>query len=41
VSQGRTKAEAVRNVREAIALCLAVRAERGLPLTLETTEVEV
>lgn len=41
VSQGRTKPEAVRNVREAIALCLAVRAERCLPLTLETTEVEV
>jgi len=40
VSQGRTKTEAIRNVREAIALCLAVRAEGGLPLTLETTEVE-
>jgi predicted RNase H-like HicB family nuclease len=41
VSQGRTKSEAIRNVREAIAQCLAVRAERGLPLTLETQEVEV
>ena len=30
VSQGRTKTEAIRNVREAIALCLAVRAEGGL-----------
>jgi len=28
-------------VREAIAQCLAVRAERGLPLTLETQQVEV
>lgn len=41
VSQGRTKSEAIRNVREAIAQCLAVRAERGLPLTLETQAVEV
>ena len=41
VSQGLTKSEAIRNVREAIAQCLAVRAERGLPLTLKTQEVEV
>jgi predicted RNase H-like HicB family nuclease len=41
VSQGLTKSEAIQNVREAIAQCLAVRAERGLPLTPETTEVEV
>lgn len=41
VSQGLTKSEAIRNVREAIAQCPAVRAERGLPLTLETQEVEV
>lgn len=41
VSQGLTKSEAIQNVREAIAQCLAVRAERGLPLTLETQEVEV
>jgi predicted RNase H-like HicB family nuclease len=41
VSQGKTKAEAIKNVKEAIALCLEVRAERGLPLTIETRQVEV
>jgi predicted RNase H-like HicB family nuclease len=40
-SQGKTKAEALKNIREAIALCLEVRAERGLPLTVETRQVEV
>ena len=33
--------EALKNIEEAIALCLEVRAERGLPLTIETREVEV
>jgi predicted RNase H-like HicB family nuclease len=41
VSQGQTKEEALENIKEAIALCLEVRAERGLPLTLETRQVEV
>jgi predicted RNase H-like HicB family nuclease len=41
VSQGKTKPEAIRNIKEAIALCLDVRAERGLPLTVETQQVEV
>jgi len=41
VSQGRSKEEALESIREAIALCLEVRAERGLPLTIETREVEV
>ncbi len=41
VSQGQTKEEALENVREAIQLCLEVRAERGLPLTVETRQVEV
>ena len=41
VSQGSTKDEAVENVRDAIKLCLEVRAERGLPLTVETRQVEV
>lgn len=41
VSQGKTKAEAVKNIKEAIALCLEVRSERGLPLTIETRQVEV
>jgi predicted RNase H-like HicB family nuclease len=35
VSQGATKREAVENVKEAVALCLEVRAEKGLPLTIE------
>jgi predicted RNase H-like HicB family nuclease len=41
ISQGETKAEALENVKEAIALCLEVRAERGMPLTVETNQVEV
>jgi predicted RNase H-like HicB family nuclease len=41
VSQGRTRDEAIDNVREAISACLEVRAERGLPLTMETRLVEV
>lgn len=40
-SQGTTRAEALTNIREAIALCLEVRAEQGLPLTVETHRVEV
>ncbi|HUW60812.1 MAG TPA: type II toxin-antitoxin system HicB family antitoxin [Candidatus Bathyarchaeia archaeon] len=41
VSQGDTRAEALDNIREAIQLCLEVRAEKGLPLTVETGQVEV
>ena len=41
VSQGQTREEALSNIEEAIALCLEVRAERGLPLTVETKQVEV
>jgi predicted RNase H-like HicB family nuclease len=41
VSQGRTREEAMENIKEAIALCLEVRAERGMPLTFETAQVEV
>ncbi|MBT9175896.1 MAG: hypothetical protein DDT20_00198 [Firmicutes bacterium] len=40
VSQGKTRDEAIANIREAIALCLEVRAEKGLPLTVETRQVE-
>ncbi|HEX8493863.1 MAG TPA: type II toxin-antitoxin system HicB family antitoxin [Pyrinomonadaceae bacterium] len=36
VSQGKTKEEALENIKEAIALCLEVRAEQGLPLGLCT-----
>ncbi len=41
VSQGDTKEEALANIREAIELCIEVRAERGMPLTIETRQVEV
>jgi predicted RNase H-like HicB family nuclease len=41
VSQGQTKQEALENIKDAIAACLQVRAERGLPLTIETHQVEV
>jgi predicted RNase H-like HicB family nuclease len=33
VSQGKTKAQAIKNIEEAIALCLEVRAEHGLQLS--------
>jgi predicted RNase H-like HicB family nuclease len=41
VSQGETEEEAMKNVREAIRECLEVRAERGMPLTVTTREVEI
>ncbi len=41
VSQGDTKEEALKNIKEAIQLCLEVRAEKGYPLTIETRQVEV
>lgn len=41
VSQGRTRDEAMENIKQAITLCLEVRAERGMPLTFETAQVEV
>jgi predicted RNase H-like HicB family nuclease len=41
VSQGKTKDEARKNIKDAIGLCLEVRAEKGLPLTIETRQVEV
>jgi predicted RNase H-like HicB family nuclease len=41
VSQGKTEAEAVDNIREAIAVCLEARAEAGMPLTVAVREVEV
>ena len=40
-SQGGTRDEALTNIKEAIVLCLGVRAERGMPLTVETAQVEV
>jgi predicted RNase H-like HicB family nuclease len=34
VSQGKTKAEAMDNIKEAITLCLEVRAEREIPVAV-------
>lgn len=41
VSQGMTEQEALDNIREAMQLCLQVREEQGLPLTVKVYEVEV
>jgi len=41
LSQGKTRDEALANIRDAIKVCLEVRAEQGLPLTVETQQVEV
>jgi predicted RNase H-like HicB family nuclease len=41
VSQGKTEKEAEDNIREAIKECLEVRAEKGMPLTVTTHQVEV
>jgi predicted RNase H-like HicB family nuclease len=41
VSQGDTRDEALENIKDAIKVCLEVRAERGMPLTVETSQVEV
>jgi predicted RNase H-like HicB family nuclease len=40
-SQGQTAEEALVNITEAIEGCLAVRKEMGLPLIMQTKEVEV
>lgn len=34
VSQGSAKDEAIENIKDAINVCLEVRAERGMPLTI-------
>ncbi len=41
ISQGKTKDEAINNVKDAIKQCLEVRADRGMPLTIESCQVEV
>jgi predicted RNase H-like HicB family nuclease len=41
ISQGETKQQAIENIKDAIKLCLEVRAERGWPLTIESQQVEV
>ncbi|MDD1413805.1 type II toxin-antitoxin system HicB family antitoxin [Dolichospermum sp. ST_con] len=39
ISQGETKEKALENIQDAIFACLQVRAEIGLPLTIETKQV--
>lgn len=41
VSQGQSRDEALANIKEAIAACIEVRAEEGMPLTVEMQQVEV
>ncbi len=41
ISQGKTEAEALANIREAIQVCIEARAANGMPLTVETREIEV
>ncbi len=41
ISQGKTREDAIVNIENAIRLCLEVRAQQGLPLTVETRQVEV
>ena len=41
VSQGKTEEEAIENIKEAIKACLEVRAEQGMPLTINVKEIEV
>jgi predicted RNase H-like HicB family nuclease len=41
VSQGETKDAALKNLDEAIRACLEVRAERGMPLTVETRQLDI
>ena len=41
VSQGVSREEALKNIEDAIKNCLEVRAEKGLPLTIESFQVEV
>lgn len=41
VSQGPTRATAIENIRAAIRECLQVREEQGLPLMVETEQVDV
>ncbi|EIJ44004.1 hypothetical protein BegalDRAFT_3180 [Beggiatoa alba B18LD] len=41
ISEGDTKEEALENIQEAIVLCLDVRRAKGMPLIVETYEIEV
>jgi predicted RNase H-like HicB family nuclease len=41
ISQGATEQEAEKNIQDAIKECLEVRAEKGMPLTVTTRQIEV
>ncbi len=41
VSQGASEQEAEKNIQDAIKECLEVRAEKGMPLTVTTRQIEV
>mgnify|MGYP001028045475 CR=1 FL=1 len=41
ITQGQTREEALANIHDAIQECLKVRSEMGLPLTIETRQIEV
>ena len=41
ISQGKTEAEALANIREAIQACIEARAANGMPLTVATRQIEV
>jgi predicted RNase H-like HicB family nuclease len=41
VSQGKTREEAAKNLKEAMQLCLEARKLKGMPLTVETREIEL
>ena len=41
VSQGKTEREAEANIQKSIKECLEVRAEKGMPLTITTRQIEV
>jgi predicted RNase H-like HicB family nuclease len=41
ISQGKTRAEAIENIKEAIELCIETRREKGWPIFADSDEVEV
>lgn len=41
ISQGKTEEAAERNIEEAIKECLEVRAEKGMPLTVATRQIDI
>jgi predicted RNase H-like HicB family nuclease len=41
VSQGKSRDEALENIKDAIKLCLEARNALGMPLTVESRQVEV